>query len=96
MLAQVLEESDDESDDWTPGAMGRLRGSSEEAGSGSGRALAGGSNTTSSMLPRSSPSSEELPNMPPQQKKQRLEMTPPMVTGKSAFLALGMFGMHDT
>ena len=88
-LMQVLEESDDDSgDDWMPAAAAaRLRGSSEEAGSGSGvgRGLAGGSNTPSSMPPRRSPSSEEAVNeaVPPQQKKQRLEMTPPVVTGRT-------------
>ncbi|BDA42317.1 hypothetical protein COCOBI_03-2040 [Coccomyxa sp. Obi] len=89
----VLEETDNDSeDDWTPSA--RLtptpraspvarpwaRGSSEEGGSGSGdRALVGGSNTTSSLPPRSSPSSEDAPDLP-QTKRQQLEPTPPITT----------------
>ena len=91
MLVQVLEESDDDSgDEWTPAAAARVRGSSEEAGSGSGlgRGPAGGSNTTSSVPPRSSPSSEDAVNVQPQQKKQRIEMTPPVVTGRAAPLYL--------
>lgn len=80
---KILEESDEDSgDDWVPN--GRRRGSSEEGGfgsggPGSGRAPAGGSNSTSS-LPRSSPSSDEPLNLPPA-KRQHSEHSPPVIRG---------------
>ena len=96
-LEQVLEETDNDSeDDWTPAA--RLtptpraspvarrwaRGSSEEAASGSGdRVLLGGSNTTSSLPARSSPSSEDAPDLT-QMKRQQLETKPPIANGETA------------